>query len=300
MPRDTLHLHLDPPQLTQAREGRFPLVDRIAAALAPLDVALDIRPDSLDERRMAPRRPGWSLFHLHEPEGPRGMTLRRAYFYPFWRIERTNARWSFAVVDQNFEPAKIDPESARKFRDRLRRRICGDLRPSAGGYIYMPLQGRLLDHRSFQSMSPLAMIETVLAADPRDIRATLHPKECYTAAEHAALGAIVAGHPRFRLVPSDPGLLAGCDLVATQNSSVAMTGFLLDKPALLFAGIDFHHIAASVPRDGLQGALDRRSGPPPDFAAYLWWFFQVTCIDAMADTAPQQILAQMRAAGWPH
>ena len=282
------------------REGRFPLVGRIAAALAPLDIALDIRPDTLDERRTAPRRPGWSLFHLHEPEGPRGLTLRRAYFYPFWRIERTNARWNFAVVGQHYDASAIDPVAATRFRDRLRRRICGDLNAHQGGYIYMPLQGRLLDHRSFQAMSPLAMIETILAADPREIRATLHPKESYTAAERESLDAIAARHPRFRLLPPDPGLLAGCDLVVTQNSSVAMTGFLLDKPALLFAGIDFHHIAASVPRDGLKGALARAADTPPDFAAYLWWFFQTTCIDAMSEAAEQQIIAQLRAAGWPH
>lgn len=300
MLRDTLHLHLDPPQLAQVAEGRFPLVDRIRAALAPLNIALDIRPDSLDERRRAPQRPGWSLFHLHEPEGPRGLTLRRAYFFPFWRIERTNARWNFAVVGQQFDPAAVDPQAAARFRDRLRRRICGDLRGSRGGYIYMPLQGRLLEHRSFQATSPVEMIKAVLAVEGRDIRATLHPKESYSAAEHQALAALAARHPRFRLVTSDPGLLADCDLVVTQNSSVAMTGFLLDKSALLFAQIDFHHIAASVPRHGLDAAFAQLSGPPPDFAAYLWWFFQVTCIDAMAATAEERILGQLRAGGWPH
>lgn len=300
MPRDRIHLHLDPPQLAQVREGRFPLVDRIAGALAPLDIALDIRADTQAERHAAQFRPGWSLFHLHEPEAPRQMTLRRAYFFPFWRIERTNARWHFAVVSRHFDPACIDPVPARRFRDRLRQRICGDLRPARLGYIHMPLQGRLLERRSFQSMSPIDMIRTMLDADPRDLRATLHPNESYTTGELAALESLAARNPRLRLLPPDPGHLAGCDLVVTQNSSVAMTGFLLDKPALLFAGIDFHHIAASVPRDGLQAALNCESQPAPDFAAYLWWFFKDTCIDAMADASDGQILAQLRAAGWPH
>jgi hypothetical protein len=297
MTRATLPVHLDAAQLRQVAEGRFPLIDRLGAALGRLGITLDLRGDDAADRQATARRPGWSLVHLHEPLGPRQLTLRRAYFYPFWRIERTTARWHFRVVNQSFSPDKTVSDKARRFQTRLRDRICGPVTPHPGGYLYMPLQGRLAEHRSFQSMSPLAMIEATLDYDPREVRATLHPKESYSETDIAALTRIAARNPRFRLLPAGPDHLPGCDAVVTQNSSVAMTGFLLDKPAVLFAGIDFHHIAGSVPRDGLALAFASLH-QPPDFAAYLWWFFQTTCIDAMSPVAEDQILGQLRAAGW--
>ena len=62
--------------------------------------------------------------------------------------------------------------------------------------------------------------------------------------------------PRLRLETGGAAeALAACDLVVTQNSAVAFNGYFFHKPAVLFAEIDFHHIAASVPRLGVAAAF---------------------------------------------
>jgi hypothetical protein len=255
--------------------------------------------DAPEERALAPLR-DLNLFHMAEPAAANTLCLRRAYHYPFWRIEATNERWNFDVARAAFDPASVPAAKAASFLRRWRPKVFGDGPVTRQGFVFVPLQGRLRDHRSFQAMSPLAMIETILRVAPtRQVRASLHPKEIYDQADHAALTALAARHPHFQLSTSDGReLLAACDHVVTQNSSVALTGFFAGKRAVLFAGIDFHHIAGSVPRDGLTQAFAHLDAPEPDFAAYLWWFFQAHAINAGASQAEDQIRARFRRHGW--
>lgn len=295
---ETLHIHLHSPLRENAEAGQINIFNRIAAALPGWHLVY--RPDTEAERLMALARGGYTLFHMHEPPHPRILCLRRAYHYPFWRIEATNERWRFDVAQAAFDPAAVPPREAQGFLRRWRPKVFRDGPVTRDGFAFVPLQGRLRDHRSFQSMSPVAMIEATLDHWRGPVRATLHPKEVYDAADRAALDAIAARHSRFAVVQADArDLLAGCDIVVTQNSSVALTGFFAAKPAVLFAGIDFHHIAGSVPRDGLEAAFDRALGPEPDYAAYLWWFFKAQAINGGAPEAEAQIVARLRRHGWP-
>ncbi|MFN6980278.1 MAG: hypothetical protein ACK4OP_19255, partial [Gemmobacter sp.] len=139
-------------------------------------------------------------------------------------------------------------------------------------------------------------------ADPRPLRVTLHPhpKEPYTDAERRAVERLAARHARVTVetVPSE-SLLMACDVVVTQNSSTALTGFFAGKPAVLFAGADFHHIAGSVPRDGLDAAFERARGPMPDPALYLYWFLQMRAINAGLPDAEARLRARLAEFGWP-
>ena len=183
------------------------------------------------------------------------------------------------------------------FANRWRPRLFGDAEIRSDGHIFMPLQGKLLERRHFQSQSPIEMIATTLAADPqRKIIATLHPREIYTAAERKAL----TGFGNRFTLSDRPSVtvLAGCDYVVTENSAMALTGFFARKPAVLFADIDFHHVAASVPRIGVQAAFQSAQSPRP-FAAYLHWFFTENAISAIDENAIPRIQARLREHGWP-
>ncbi|MFD1808091.1 hypothetical protein ACFSHQ_07820 [Gemmobacter lanyuensis] len=92
--------------------------------------------------------------------------------------------------------SRIPPERARNFHQRLRDRVLEGRVVTREGFVFMPLQGRLTEHRSFQSMSPLDMIRATLDTQPLPVKATLHPSETYGAADHAALAAL-ARHPGF-------------------------------------------------------------------------------------------------------
>jgi len=290
-----LRLHLPSPMREDAARGDVNIINRIAKAVAPsgYDVVFCAEEEALDAE-------GLHLLHMREPQAPNTLTLRRAYTYPFWQIEATNQRWNFDVAQAAFDPLTIDPDQARPFFRRWREKFLGAASDRREGFIFMPLQGRLGAHRAFQAMSPLAMIEATLAADPkREIRATLHPREAYEPADLAMLDALTARFPRFRCVKAEArDLILTCDYVVTQNSSVALQGYFAQKPAVLFAGIDFHHIAGSVPRDGVTGAFEKVHEPRA-YAAYLFWFFKQNCVNGGAPEAEAQILARFRRHGWP-
>lgn len=234
---------------------------------------------------------GYHLVYNRAVEGAFCFSLRRCYLEKFYRIEATNDRWDWEVAGLPFvaEPGKA------WFQRYWREQLFRGLTIAQGGYIFMPLQGKLLQRRHFQMASPIEMIRATLQADPvRRIVATLHPREVYSDVELDAL----RGIERFELVAGSMPVLAGCDYVATQNSSMALTGFFADKPAVLFARIDFHHIAASVARLGVAGAFAAVQQPQP-FAAYLHWFFKKQALAASGDGHAVQIADRLRAHGWP-
>ncbi len=237
--------------------------------------------------------PGYHMVDNLPVTAPHCLVVRRCHMEPFYRIEATNDRWLWDITEQPFTPGAQAEWFLKYWQDR---RFKGQT-IAEGGYIFMPLQGKLSKHCSFQSQSPLQMIATTLKADPkRTIFATLHPKETYSADDHAALQGF---GPRFQLVaqPSLP-LLAGCDYVVTQNSAMAFTGYFARKSAVLFARIDFHHIAGSVPRMGLQAAFAAVNEPQP-FASYLQWFLRDNAISAWSQDAAPRILDRLRRHGWP-
>lgn len=234
---------------------------------------------------------GYHLVYNRAVAGAFCFSLRRCYLDKFYRIEATNDRWDWEVAGLPFSPERGKLWFQRYWREQLFR----GLTIASGGYIFMPLQGKLMQRRHFQAASPVEMIHATLAADPaRRIVATLHPREIYSDAELSALRGIA----RFELVTGSLPVLAGCDYVVTQNSSMALTGFFADKPAVLFARIDFHHVAASVARLGMRRAFAAVQ-QPQSYASYLHWFFKQQALAASGDGHQAQIAERLRAHGWP-
>jgi hypothetical protein len=236
---------------------------------------------------------GFHLVYNRAVTHPQALSLRRCYVDPFYRIEATNDRWDWQVARQSYT------ESAGNdwFRKHWAERLFKDLSIRKQGFVFMPLQGRLTEHRFFQSMSPIAMIKAALAADPdRQILATLHPRESYSAADRAALAAIKG---RFSVVDTPSlALLADCDYVVTQNSSMALIGMFAQKTPVLFADIDFHHIAPSVPKQGLEAAYRNLHRPRP-WGNYLHWFFRDHAVSMRAEDITSKLRSRFRDHGWP-
>ncbi len=236
---------------------------------------------------------GYHLVYNRPVTHPLCLSLRRCYLGPFFRIEATNDRWDWPVAHIDY----IAGQGGDWFRKYWAEQLFKGYEITKKGYIFMPLQGRLLIHRHFQSMSPMAMIQAAIQVDPdRQIFASLHPRESYSADELAALRAIKGN---FSLVdrPSME-LLAGCDYLVTQNSSMALIGMFAQKPPVLFADIDFHHIAASVPKHGIKDAYENLQKPKL-WGHYLHWFFREQALSLRATDVVSQIQTRCRAHGWP-
>ncbi|MBL9046955.1 MAG: hypothetical protein JNK34_06525 [Tabrizicola sp.] len=293
----TLHIYLHSPWREEAAAGKVNIFNRMQVALSGWRFVF--HSDDEVERAKAAER-GYGLFHMQEPTAPHILNLRRAYILPFWRIEAVAERWHFDVARARFDPGDIPQEEARSFQIRWRRKLLGEAPPRRNGTILVPLQGLILTHRSFQAMSPLAMIEVVLdRLRDQQIIATLHPRETYIPLEIAALERLAERNPRLRLLrETTPELILNCDAVVTQNSSVALTGFFANKPAIMFAESDLHHIAGSVRREGVEAAFAKLGGSPPDFARYVTWFLRRNAINGGAPDCEDQIRTRFRRHGW--
>lgn len=294
--------YLDDSLRISAEAGTHNFIGKVDAVLRAAGLVVEYRANSSAARLSSVLRPGYALFHMDQPNHARALTMRRVYHYPFWQIEPTTERWDWHVAQAGFDPDSIDPAEARKFHGFWRRRLFPDApAPTRDGFIYVPLQGKLTDHRSFQAASPVEMIKATLRHEPeRLVITTFHPKEAYSDAERQAVYDLAAEHPRLSIKTGGMDrLLPACDYIVTQNSAVAFNGIFFEKPAILFARSDFHHIATNVADMGVAQAFAEVERMVPDFAAYLWWFWQRMAINAGRPEAEDQIRASLRRAAWP-
>ncbi len=290
MPAPVLHFYLPPWQFDAAKRAGTIFAHVVAAVQA---AGWQVRLRDQD----GPAASGGYHLLLNRPvTRPNTLVLRKCIFDPFYRIEATNDRWDWQVAKSEFATDK----GGEWFRNYWQGVLFQGQTIDKGGYVFAPLQGRLLQQRHFQSASPIQMIETALQADQtRPIKASLHPRENYSAQEMDALADLQHRHDgRFELAQGSMALLAGCDYVVTQNSSLAVVGMFAQKPPILFAEIDFHHLAGSVPHIGVARAYNRLNRPRK-WGAYLHWYFKENAISAHDANAHDAIAARLRALGWP-
>lgn len=285
-----------------AQEGRQNFLNRFKSAVETRGFSVNYCGNRQENLKKSATRNGYTLFHKDDPFHDNALTMRRVYYFPFWQIENSAKRWEWEVAETDFQPSEVDRAVANSFVTQWRSRLFEDwVSNNNQGFIYMPLQGKLLEQRSFQACSPIEMIRQTLEYGPKKpIIATLHPGENYTAEEFEALAELVEEHPELAVYenkePKD--LLPECDCVVTQNSAVAFAGYFWNKPAVLFGKIDFHHIALNVDRMGVKEAFKGLAGHKPEFNKYIYWFLQIMSINAGRPEAEEKILEILRRRGW--
>lgn len=297
-----LRFYLDPEPLDRARKGKFNFVNLIARTLQGQGYKVEYTSNSDQERLKSAARPGYSMFLMDDPFHSRSLTMRRSYFYPFWRIEASAKRWNFEVAKRRFKPSEVDPYVARDWCDKWRKWLFKGAAQSVtyNGPIYVPLQGRLTLHRSFQAASPIEMLEQVVAHFPdTPVLASLHPTQTYSPAELEALYVLASRHSQVTVVTGEMHkALKQCRFVVSQNSSAALYGYFFHKPAVLFSQIDFHHISANVHEHGAQTAFEKVQSLKPEYDRFLYWFTMQNAIAADAPDAQQQVARVLKRRGW--
>lgn len=298
MKSNQVHVYLSEPMLGHARAGQFNVMNVLKSAVTSQGWQLDWHKVGSTSHDAAAASDNYCLYFMERPNHTKALTMRRTYHYPFWHIESFAERWRWPVAKARFNAGDIDPQRTQAFAKRLRDRVFPQVEIRNKGFVLIPLQGQISAQRSFQTLSPLEMVRQI-AATGRTSIATLHPNERYSSAERRALAQIMSDYPNLTLGENTQQLLPDCAFVATQNSAVAFDGYLLEKPAILFAQVDFHHIALNVAQIGMDAAFSEIDLHRPDFAAYLFWFLQDQAINATAKDAQNQILAALRRGGWP-
>ena len=153
--------YLDPPMLQSAQKGEHNFMGLMCQVLTSAGLTPHFTENSGVARLRAESRPGYAIYHMDAPQHDRALTLRRAYYYPFWRIEPSAKRWEWDVALTDFEPSQVDRAEADKFYQFWRRRLYQQAPKNAqrGEYIYVPLQGLIRQKRSFQACAPIEMLE---------------------------------------------------------------------------------------------------------------------------------------------
>lgn len=297
-----LWVYLHKSMRDRARDGKINFLNRVENAVGQRGVSVEYCLNSDENILRSAERNGYSLFHMDDPHHENALTMRKVYFYPFWQIENSAKRWEWEVAKTPFKPADIDQEQATTFATQWKMRLFnGRMNPNDQGFIYMPLQGKLLKQRSFQSCSPIEMIRQTLKHGPKlPIIATLHPNEHYTPDELAALAEVMDEYPEFSLLQnkSPEDLLPECEYVVTQNSGVALLGYFWHRPVVLFGQSDFHHIALNVGELGAEKAFRKLKSHRPAYDRYLYWFLQIMSINAGRPETEEKILEILRRRGW--
>jgi len=298
---DVLRFYLTKRSLNRAENGEHDIVNAVGAVAKKAGMRVEVLLNTAQAKDRAARGHEYSMVHMESPLNARGLTFRNCYGGPFWQIDQSGARWNWQVARQVFTPDDTPRAEIDTFFAHWRQRLHGDIAAASSklGYIYMPLQGKLLTCRSFQCCSPVEMIKATLQQSDLPILATLHPNETYSQAEIDAVDALQQRHSRFQLSETPMAqALAGCDLVVTQNSSAAFHAGFFGKASVLFAQIDFHHIVANVADLGVAAAFETAQGDLPDFAAYLHWYWH-QAINIEASDSETRICHRLRHFGWP-
>jgi hypothetical protein len=296
---DFVTFYMEPELCQSAQAGKHNFIGKLANVVSRAGLEVQYVPFGSEGQRGGTE---WSLNHIKSPLNERGLCFRRVYHYPFWQIEQSAERWSWDVAQTAFEPDSSDAAEAERFYKFWQSRLFGGAPKNTkkDGFVYVPLQGKLLDHRPFQICSPIEMVKHCLAQTECPVIATLHPSESYSASETQALEALEKSHARLTVqIGSMSDLILGCDYIVTQNSSVAFNGYLFGKPALLFRKTDFHHIAVQANLDDLAASFAEVKHTEPDYVAYLHWYWQKNSINAGRPEAEERIAARLRRFGWP-
>jgi len=298
-----LRIYLHRQLLEQARAGSHRFLRLVDEAVSSCGWDVSYHRDTPEERLKSAKRNGKALFHMDDPYHDNALTFRLAYYMPFWQIEKSAKRWEWDVALAEFNAKDVDKARARQFYRYWSGRLFGKDVIAAStkeGFVYLPLQGRLLDHRSFQVTSPAEMVLATLEQEPDlPLVLTLHPKETYSDDELTALEEICAAYPRVIIGELDwLTYLAECDYVVTQNSSTAMAAMFFQKPSVLFGRVDFHHICGNVWEDGAEKAFRKVKNNKANFKAYLKWFYQDHTINAGKPDVHDRILNRLRHHGW--
>ena len=295
----TVTFYMEPELCQSAQAGKHNFIGKLAGVMSRAGLDVRYEPFGL---RGAPTGNGWSMSHIKMPPDTRGLCFRRAYHYPFWQIEQSAERWSWDVAQSVFDLDPSDAKEAARFYGFWQNRLFGDAPQNTvrDGFIYVPLQGKIAEHRPFQICSPLEMVEHCLTQTDKPVIATLHPNERYEKAEIAALEKLEQSHDRLTVQTGGmEELLMGCDYIVTQNSSVAFNGYFFGKPSVLFRKADFHHIAVQAELNDLTAGFSAVEQIEPDYAAYIHWFWQTKSINAGRPEAEEKIAARLKRFGWP-
>ncbi|WP_299621575.1 hypothetical protein [uncultured Tateyamaria sp.] len=296
--------HVPRSWLSLGGEGMRPFYLRLMEGLEDRGVSFDVTvldrdllPDAIEADDAI------HVIHHGRFPHPRARNADVAYIYPFWNFDSQGIRAFSSIGAAHFPQGEIDPEVARPFFRRLRKRIVGGRtsryeQPEAAqvlgpvkAAVFLQSEGhRVVGETCY--LDRWQMLETVCAKVDGPIVVKPHPRD-KDAATRAELKAICARYPHLRVFDGNiHDLISVAERVITINSAVGIEAYLHRKPVILCGQSDFHHVADVARSEGeLAGILER----PPRKRAYdkfIWWYFGHHCLSSVDGDLVDRFLAR--------
>lgn len=239
---------------------------------------------------------------------PRVWNAGIAYVYPFWHVDRSGIRAHASIGTSPYDPSKIDPEIARPFFQRLRRRLIAG-RTSRyrqreqrtdipEGAVAVFLQSET--HRGLAEtchMTTREMVNAVLeGAGDRPVVIKPHPLD-YPDDLAVFLTECAARYSNLMVTDANiHDILAVADVTVTINSAVGLESMLHFTPVVLCGGADFHHACVTVTKPAdIWAGITRATGRKWAFPKYIYWYFGTKCLNAGSDRLIDDFLERVTA-----
>ncbi len=237
---------------------------------------------------------------------PRVWNTGVAYIYPFWNVDRRGIRAQSLIGAMRYEPDSIDPEVARPFFQRMRRRLVGGRKSRYSqmevrtdipeGCVAVFLQSDA--HRGLSEtcyMTTRDMVRAVIdGAGDTPVVIKPHPLEQCEDLD-AFLKDCALWHPNVTITTANiHDILAVADVTVTINSAVGLESMLHFTPVVLCGGADFHHACVTVttPEDIWDG-IARATRRKWTFPKYIYWYFGIQCLSAGSATLVDDFLERI-------
>ena len=212
-----------------------------------------------------------------------------AYIYPFWNFDPKGIRAFSSIADMRFPQDDIDPQIARPFFRRMRKRIVGRRisrypQPEAvskpgniRAAVFLQSEGhRAVDETCY--LDRWEMLTAVCETVDGPVVVKHHPRD-RDLETLLGLGDMCARYPHLSVSEGNiHDLISAAERVVTINSAVGMEAYLHRKPVILCGQSDFHHVA-DVARSvaGLRGVL-RRKPRKRVYDKFIYWYFAEQCL----------------------
>ncbi len=224
---------------------------------------------------------------------PRVLNADVAYVYPFWNFDPKGIRAFSSIADKAFPQGDIDPEIARPFFRRVRKRIV-DARTSryaqpeqvntftdVRAAVFLQSEGhRVVGETCY--LNRWEMVTGVCEAVDGPVVVKPHPRD----KDPETADMLRDLQDRFPHLSVNEGnihdLIHAADRVVTINSAVGIEAYLHRKPVILCGQSDFHHIAdVARDRNGLQSILLHEPRKRA-YDKFIWWYFGDQCLNGSA------------------
>lgn len=296
--------HVPRSWLSLGGDGLAPFYLRLVAGLQERGITFEV--EVLERERLAARVAQDEAIHVvHHGRfaHPRVRNADVAYIYPYWNFDWQGIRAFSSIAQASFPQGDIDPEVARPFFRRLRKRMVGQrtsryAQPEdvaetgdVAAAVFLQSEGhRVVGETCY--LDRWQMLDTVCEALDGPVVVKPHPRDRDPATARG-LETRLARYPHLRVSSGNiHDLIAAADRVVTINSAVGIEAYLHRKPVVLCGQSDFHHVADVAQTQAALAEILRRAPRKRAYDKFIWWYFADQCLSSVDGDLADRVIAR--------